>query len=73
MLLVRKKGNGPHLSSTDQDKHDRQRASDNKESVNRSDLNKRKKLVNTCNGPRLSGTDQEQYDSLIATDNKENW
>ena len=73
MLLVKNIGNGPHLSSTDQDKHDRQRASDNKESVNRSDLNKRKKLVNTCNGPRLSGTDQEQYDSLIATDNKENW
>jgi hypothetical protein len=55
-------GNGPPLSSADQDRHDRRRASDKKSNVKKSDLRKRANQASTGNGPPLSSADQDRHD-----------
>ena len=61
-------GNGPPLSSTDQDLHDRQRLMDKKGDAYRSDCRKRANQASTGNGPPLSSTDQDLHDTLRARD-----
>jgi len=65
-------GNGPPLSSIDQDRHDRQRATEKKTNADVSARRKIANLANTGNGPPLSSTDQDRHDRQRATEKKTN-